>query len=391
MASARLLDLSRLVSRLGRGPFTGVDRVELAYLTEFLAQTMPVFGLVRTALGFLLLDRAGLEALRDSRIDLSRCDLPSRLAWRKDPLRGRAETGLRRVAIARSLRSRLGRMLKQHLPHDAAYFNVGHADLDVKTLSQIRDAIGEIIVLVHDTIPLDHPEFCRLGTTETFERKMRAVSNAADYVIYSTQDARLKAEGHFSRFGRIPKPVVANLGVPLAEPLPLNFVPTRPYFVCLGTIEPRKNHALLLDVWARLPDPVPELYIVGGRGWASDSLFARLDALPQSGPIKITSGLGDGEVATLLKDARALLFPSYAEGFGIPAIEAAALGTPLILSDLAVFKELLPHSAVYLKPEDSYSWLETIARRAVQDCEDRNSIVAPSWAEHFNKVLTALA
>lgn len=369
---------------------TGVDRVEQAYLAEFLTQDMPVFGLVRTALGFLLLDRPAMAALRDRRVDLGRSDLASRIAWRKDPMRGRGETGLRKLAIARCLRSRLAQMLGR-LPPDTLYFNVGHADLDQKTLGQIKTATSGIVVLVHDTIPLDHPEFCREGTAKTFERKMRAVSRAADVVIYTTQDARQKAEAHFQSFGRVPKAVVANLGVPLASPAPLRFTPRQPYFVCLGTIEPRKNHAFLLDVWEKLPEPIPELYIVGGRGWASEALFSRLDALPLDGPVKIISDLGDAEVATLLKGARALLFPSLAEGFGIPAIEAAALGTPLILSNLAVFKELLPHSAVYLEPEDSYSWLETIARRAVQVQEDRNCCVAPSWAEHFNKVLTALA
>lgn len=390
MASARLLDLSRLASRLGRGPLTGVDRVEQAYLAEFLAQDMPLFGLVRTALGFLLLDRPAMAALRDRRVDLGRCDLASRIAWRKDPLRGRGETGLRKLAIARCLRSRLAQMLGR-LPPDTLYFNVGHADLDQKTLGQIRTATSGIVVLVHDTIPLDHPEFCRAGTAKTFERKMRAVSRAADVVIYTTQDARQKAEAHFQSFGRVPKALVANLGVTLASPGPLRFTPRQPYFVCLGTIEPRKNHALLLDLWEKLPEPVPELYIVGGRGWASEALFSRLDALPADSPVKVISGLGDAEVVTLLQGARALLFPSFAEGFGIPAIEAAALGTPLILSNLAVFKELLPHSAVYLEPEDSYSWLETIARRVVQVQEDRNCFVAPSWAEHFNKILTALA
>lgn len=390
MTTARLLDLSRLASRLGRGPLTGVDRVEQAYLTEFLAQDAPVFGLVRTALGFLLLDREGMKALRDSRVDLDSIDLPSRLAWRRNPLRGRAETGLRRLALARSLRGGLARMLRRHVPGKVHYFNVGHADLDLKTLGQIRQVVASVNVLLHDTIPLDFPELCRVGTAVSFLGKMRAIATSADVVIYSTQDARQKAEAHFASLGRVPKAVVAKLGVPRAEPAALNFTPQQPYFVCLGTIEPRKNHALLLDIWERLPAPAPSLYIIGGRGWASAALLARLDALPEDGPVKIVSGLGDGEVATLLQGARALLFPSHAEGFGIPALEAAALGTPLILSNLAVFKEILPHSAVYLEPEDSYSWQETIARRAVQVCEDRISFVAPSWAEHFNKVLTAL-
>ena len=63
MPAARLLDLTRLVSRVGRGPLTGIDRVELAYLDALLRQPEPLFALVRTTLGYVLLDRPGALAL----------------------------------------------------------------------------------------------------------------------------------------------------------------------------------------------------------------------------------------------------------------------------------------------------------------------------------------
>ncbi len=376
---------------MGKGPQTGVDRVEQAYLTEILSQNAPAFGLVRSAFGFLLLDRAGLSAVRHGLVDRSRADLASRIAWRKDPARGRTETALRRLAVARCLRRNLMGMLKYHLPHGYGYFNVGHSNLDAHTLHSIGQSDGRKVILVHDTIPLDHPELCRSDTLASFAQKMRSVARYADLVIFSTHDARTKAEVHFQRFGRAPKAVVAKLGVTLAEPTPLSFTPQPPYFVCLGTIEPRKNHATLLDVWQRLGTAAPLLYIVGARGWASDALFTRLDAAEAEGRVKILSGLTDGQVTTLLQSAQGLLFPSLAEGFGIPAIEAASLGTPVILSNLPVFKEILPHSAVYLEPEDSYSWLETIARLAAQKKNDTIAMTPPSWGEHFNEVFTALS
>jgi glycosyltransferase involved in cell wall biosynthesis len=376
---------------MGKGPQTGVDRVEQAYLTEILSQNAPAFGLVRSAFGFLLLDRAGLSAVRHGLVDRSRADLASRIAWRKDPARGRTETALRRLAVARCLRRNLMGMLKHHLPHCYVYLNVGHSNLDAHTLHSIGQSGGRKVILVHDTIPLDHPELCRSDTLAGFAQKMRSVARYADLVIFSTHDARKKAEAHFLRFGRAPKAVVAKLGVTLAEPTPLSFTPQPPYFVCLGTIEPRKNHATLLDVWQRLGTAAPLLYIVGARGWASDALFTRLDAAEAEGRVKILSGLTDGQVTTLLQSAQGLLFPSLAEGFGIPAIEAASLGTPVILSNLPVFKEILPHSAVYLEPEDSYSWLETIARLAAQKKNDTIAMTPPSWGEHFNEVFTALS
>jgi glycosyltransferase involved in cell wall biosynthesis len=391
LPKTRLLDLTRLVSRFGKGPPTGIDRVEQAYLQAFLADPAPVFGLVRTVLGYLLLDRVGLTRIRDADLDLSKPDLIGRIAWRKDPPRGRAEAALRRLAIARCRRSALGKMLRERVPPDADYFNVGHTNLSEDGQTQIKAALRRIVVLVHDTIPLDHPDYARPDTLAGFRSKMQAVSRHADLIVHTTQDSRAKTEAQFARLGRVPPGVVANLGVTPAQPQPLGFTPKEPYFLCLGTIEPRKNHALLLDIWPELPDPKPHLYIVGSRGWAGEALMARLESQAAEGYVHVLSGMEDGGVITLMQGARALLFPSLAEGFGIPALEAAAVGTPLILSDLAVFRELLGDNAIYLEPEARYPWMETIARLATQSRQRVSVMPPPSWAAHFNQVFTMLA
>lgn len=366
---------------------TGVDRVEYAYLDQFLRLDTPFLGLARTALGFLLLDRPAMTALRDGSLDLTRNDLIGRIAWRHDPARGRAEAALRRLAIARCTKRGLARLLKRHLLH-SSYFNTGHANLDQRTMAQIRAAGLGIAVLVHDTIPLDHPEFARPDTVEPFCRKMQAVATHADLVIHTTHAARALTEAQLARLGRVPDGITANLGVPVAEPVPTE-APQTPYFVTLGTIEPRKNHAFLLDLWAQMPDP-PGLLILGGRGWSNHDVFARLDALPPDSPIQERSGLSDGQIAFLLQGAQGLLFPSYAEGFGIPAIEAASLGTPVVTSDLPVFQELLGEFAVYLDVTDSYSWMETISRLAKADRTHRKGRTPPNWAQHFKLVLSRM-
>ncbi|MES2433261.1 MAG: glycosyltransferase family 1 protein [Pseudomonadota bacterium] len=388
MAPARLLDLTRLMSRLGKGPMTGVDRVEYAYLDQFLRLDTPCLGLVRTALGFLLLDRTAMTALRDGSLDLTRNDLIGRIAWRRDPARGLAEAALRRLAIARCTKRSLTRLLKRNLPPGSSYFNIGHANLDDRSLRQVHAAGLKIAVLVHDTIPLDHPEFARPDTVDPFRRKMQVVATHADLVIHTTQATRALTEAQLARLGRVPDGITANLGVPVAQPIATD-APKQPYFVTLGTIEPRKNHALLLDLWAQMPNP-PGLLILGGRGWSNHEVFARLDALPPDSPIKERSGLSDAEVAFLLQGAQALLFPSHAEGFGIPALEAAALGTPVVTSNLLVFQELLGEFAVYLDVADVYSWMETIGQLRDASRTNRKAMVPPAWAEHFKLVLSRM-
>lgn len=385
MAPARLLDLTRLTSRWGRGPLTGVDRVEFAYLDRLLTDAGKAMGLVRTPVGFLLLDRIGMAALRDGRFDATN-DLIGRLARRDNPKRACAEAGLRRLAVDRCTRFGLGRMIRRHLPQGSSFFAVGHADLDRRTLTQIKAAGLKVAALVHDTIPLDHPEFSRPDKLAPFRRKMEAVSECVDLVIHTTEDSRDRSERQFVSMGRVPPGIVAHIGVTLAAPEPLPFVPAHPYFVCLGTIEPRKNHALLLEVWGKLPRPHPTLYIVGGRGWSNEAVFKQLDHLSVDAGIQELPGLPDGQVMTLLAGAQALLFPSFAEGFGLPAIEAAALGTQIIVSDLKVFRELLGGSAVYLDPKDSYSWMETILQQSVLPRAPQTPKIPPDWNKHFNDV-----
>ena len=375
---------------------TGIDRVEYAYLKRLLAGDLPLFGLVRSSAGWLLLDAKGcaqLATFATGQTPLPRADLLSRLLLPSNPVRARAETALRKLAIARAARPGLARLLR-HLPSGTSYLNVGHANLTDRALSRLRQAGLKVTVMIHDTIPLDHPEFARPDTVEPFRAKLAAVSAHASCVIHITHAAQALTEAQLARFGRVPMGVTAPIGTAVPQPDPAGLPPvidlSTPYFVTLGTIEPRKNHTLLLDVWEKLPAPVPQLFILGNRGWADVALLARLDGLPQDSPVQVLQGLNDGAVALILSKARALLAPSLAEGFGLPPVEAALLGTPVIATDLAVTREILGNMAVYLSPTDIYSWVETIVRQASQPQGSKAvdpTWKAPDWDAHFKKVL----
>ncbi len=394
---ARLLDLTRTVSRLGRGPLTGIDRVEVAWARHLLAQPVPVWALVRTRWGFLLLDRGGVAGIL-AHVDgapLPPVDPISRLSWPQQSPRASAEAAARRCALARVSTLALARLLRR-LPRDGCYLNLGHMNLTPRIFAALRRHGWQSAVLVHDAIPLDHPTLARAGTVPVFARKLAAVAAGADRVICTTEDARARVAAHLAQAGRVPPMIVAPLGVDVATPgdLPPGFDAGTPFFLCLGTIEPRKNHALLLNVWAGLSDP-PRLVIVGGRGWADRNVLARLDARPRA--VEEWPGLTDAQVAALMTRAKALLFPSLAEGFGLPLMEAAAMGLPVIASDLPVFRELAGDYPVYLNPLDVYAWQETIQGRAQTGSMGRGTampvkvgVEIPSWGAHFNTVLTTV-
>lgn len=385
----RLLDLTRLVSRAGR-PLTGVDRVEFAYLTRLLKEG-PLWGLVRMSLGYVLLDAAGCAALRDriQRQDWGTADRLSRIRRTLDPMRARAESDLRRICRARCLPLRLSAMLRRHLPRGITYVNTGHTNLTDRVLSALHGLDARVSVFIHDTIPLDHPAYQRPGTVDKF-RQFLARAARADLLICNSRQTEADLDRHLGNSR--PPSVSAPLGLDLTQPTVAPRGPWQtPYFVTLGTIEPRKNHALLLDLWPEIPDA--HLLICGSRGWENHAVFDRLDSRPDH--IHELPGLTDGQVAALLQGSAGLLFPSLAEGYGLPPVEAAALGVPVLLNDLPIYREVLGDIPVYADAGDRYLWRNEIIRmaehhRAGPDpgAEQAPRFAPPTWEAHFKEVLT---
>lgn len=383
---------------------TGVDRVELAYLKQLSQESVPLYALVRSAFGYLLLgpEAIGKIAARlEGRAAWGRPDLLSRLSRLPDPV-ARAQSDLRRLARGRCLRRGLARMLRRDLPDGFAYFNTGHSNLSGRTLRGVRrGGAGRIVVLIHDAIPLEFPDLQRPGTVEVFRGRLQRVRAHADLVIYNSADTRARVEALMAVWGMLPPGVVAHLGVEVAPPeaLPPELVFDNPYFVALGTIEPRKGHALLLDMWEELERDMetegarlPGLLICGARGWNNAAVFSRLDRLPPDGPVRELPGLSDGQIAALLQGSSGLLFPSLAEGYGLPPMEAAALGVPVICSDLPALREVLENIPVYVQESDRYQWLSAVkclleGQKKRQEAVKIAGFVPPSWEDHFNVVL----
>lgn len=399
---ARLLDLSRLVSRVGRGPFTGIDRVEAAWLAALLARPErvvgPVFGLVRAAPGYVLLDRDGMAALaaRLGGAEWGPPDALARLHLRQRPARRRAMADLRRLALGwvwsgGGLRG----LLARHLPAGTVWIATGHANLTPGVFEAVHALpAGRAAVMIHDTIPLDHPAFSRSEATAAFAARFALTGARADLVFYNSAATRAAAEARFAAAGRVPPGVVAPLGVtvPAAGALPAGL--SRPYCLILGTIEPRKNHAFLLDLWPQIararPGAVPLLVVAGARGWRNAAVFARLEARPEA--VVEIPGPDDATVSALVRHSRAVLFPSLAEGFGLPAAEAAAVGVPVVCNDLPVLREVLGAYPRYAPVTDRETWCRHIleltdpARPPLRQAPPP----LPDWDGHVEAVLAAL-
>lgn len=392
------LDLTRLLSRVGRGPLTGVDRVERAYADWVLDTDDDPRFLVRTSRGYILFGAAGARAFLsalDEHTSWPRPDILSRLTGKGSLARHGAEALLRRHAIGRCLHSNLFRLLSQNLREGTTYLNTGHSNLSRQCLMAF-DANPDVRVAVflHDLIPLDLPQASRPEVLDHFREMVAATGAFADLVLCNSEDTRCRL---VQEFGSETAIVAAHLGLPdlpPAEPVVPAPNPDTPRFVAIGTIEPRKNHALLLDVWEDLPEAGrPHLHIIGARGWADTSLFQRLDNHRLRGTALFEhNSLTDGQVRTLLTGAHGLLFPTLAEGFGYPALEAARLGVLPICSDLPVLREILGDCGVYLDPADRYSWIETIMKRTGASLAEvpGSTPAIPTWQAHFETVAQAI-
>ena len=385
-----ILDVTRLVSRLGQGPLTGIDRVELEWLRHLHDRDHLL--ICRVSRGQLLLSpEAGVAIMRWIGGDMA--DLPP-ASWldrlRRTPLtRARAERALIGYALHRAGRSGAGLAEAAHrrLGRDCAYLNLGHANLD----RQLLGALAPItrVVMIHDTIPLDHPEYTRKGQSQKFRDRFMIAVALADLILTVSQasaDQIALWRGRLAVTNRAPV-LVTPIGTAIVAPEKGFHVqgldPSRGIFVSLGTIEPRKNHGLLLDAWDRLasrlpPDLMPYLLIVGRRGWENAETFARLDRLPRDGFVRELSDLDDHQVAALLERAHALLMPSFAEGFGMPLTEAAARGIPIL------------SAPQYLPPGDAAPWVDAVAQLAAAPRKRLPSLQVSGWNEHFQQVGNAL-
>jgi glycosyltransferase involved in cell wall biosynthesis len=375
-----LLDVTRLIWRRWKGRLpTGIDRVCLAYLRHFggRAQAVVQHRYFRRILG------------RDASREL--------LAILEGPLE--------------QFRTKLPLGALRHLSglnadgNGRLYLNIGHTGLDSPGFrAWAKRTAVRPVYLVHDLIPITHPQFCRAGEADRHRERIRTVLGTAAGLIGNSQ-ATLDELAAFAEDEALPMPPAQSawLGVDPPPPPRQVVTPSRPTFAVVGTIEGRKNHQMLLRIWSRLVDrfgsSAPRLLIIGQRGWEAEPVFEILDRSEKlRGHVVELSRCPDDELAEHLASSRALLFPSLAEGYGLPIIEALGLGVPVIASDLPVFREIGGDIPTLLDPLDEEGWEEAILEYSKPDSSARAAQLerikgyrAPTWENHFAQVERWLA
>ncbi|MDB5315687.1 MAG: glycosyltransferase family 1 protein [Rhodospirillales bacterium] len=389
-----LLDVSRLLSVAGAATPSGIDRVEAAYVARWLdADPARCTFVAYSPWGyFTALPRGAVARLHAALAEV----------WaggdRGDEMRAVARR-IRRSCIAWLCAGRGRDRLEKALagPERCAFLLVSHKAMEKQEpIARLRRAGALFVPLVHDLIPATHPEYARPGVTQQHLRRLATVSALADGIIVNSTATADALRPHLVRRDGPPPVRVAVLGVTLPEVSAETSEP--PYFIAVGTIEPRKNHLLLLHLWRDLAErygpATPRLRLIGKRGWENENVLDLLERCTVlRGLVTETGNLTDRHVAGLLRGARALLFPSFAEGYGLPLAEALALGTPAICSNIPALREVGGNVPEYLDPLDGAAWRQRVLDFARPDSRARETQLKrlalwrrPLWEDHFAEV-----
>jgi glycosyltransferase involved in cell wall biosynthesis len=388
-----VFDICHLSLGFWRETPAGVDRVDASFAAHFLSADDPN----RKALLFTPLGPRAIPVANARRIfegvqihwgETKRSDEDRAFCRARDALMGLPPSQPRRPQNA-AIFYRFGKAFrigaKAALLHsgawgritaigaNAVYLNVSQYPLSIPSYFRWLQERPDVkpVFMIHDLLPIEYPEFFHPDSVKRHARRLSVFAKIAAAAIVSTPAVADALLAHLRGLGRKTLPLLIQ-----ALPVSPTFhrprehdegLAAQPYFVICGTIEPRKNHLLILNLWrelARLYGPAtPKLIVAGARGWENENIVDMLERCPAiRNHVIEAAGLSTPSLKRLIDNARAVLMPSFAEGYGLPVAEALTAGTPVLASNLPSLRAMDGSAITWLEPVDGLGWLAAIRR-----------------------------
>jgi glycosyltransferase involved in cell wall biosynthesis len=233
------------------------------------------------------------------------------------------------------------------------------------------------IITVHDLTFLRYPQYLTADARNYYNRNIAAAVRHADHILADSQATKDDLRDILA----VPedKVTVHMLGVdldfrrPSADVLAQNKDELRlpdNYILFVGTFEPRKNIVGLLTSYraltTRMPD-APPLVLAGTRGWLFDETMAQIESLRLGDRVLWRENIAQAMLPALYALARVLVLPSFYEGFGLPALEAMACGTPPIVSNRSSLPEVVGDVGLQINPDDPHELSDALERAITDD------------------------
>jgi glycosyltransferase involved in cell wall biosynthesis len=273
--------------------------------------------------------------------------------------------------------------------------------------ARIRARGGEIISCVFDLIPALHPHACHEVTPPLYDAWLRRALVESDAFLAISHTVAEELADFVEQRGLAHRPglkigwfrcggdIAARSAATPRTKVRAAVEGAAPVFLCVGTIEPRKGQRVALRAFERLwrQGIDARVVFVGRRGWLDEAISAELLQHPeQGGRLFWFDDAGDAELDYLYSNAKGLVLASFAEGFGLPIVEAARRGVAVVCSDIPVFREVGRDGALYFRVNDAEALAERL--KQVLDGEigaEPAKVLRESWADAARRITEVIA
>jgi glycosyltransferase involved in cell wall biosynthesis len=247
---------------------------------------------------------------------------------------------------------------------DASGYDVVLIDTPTRVAVE-RSANTKVICVVHDLLPLTDLKLSDIAT-RLFLSRLKTSLGQADELAFVSHYSMSRFRELLPQFAHLPARVVyPRTRFEPSGPMISGDPSARPTFVVIVSAEPRKNLNTVIRAFRKMP--LADLVVIGYTGGAN---LAR--NLPPN--VRFSGYIEEHDKAALIAEAHGLIMPSFAEGFGVPIIEALAANTPVLCSDIPVFREVAGELADYFDPFSTQSICASVTRIIARQAEWRGRI-----------------